>query len=280
MRITVTGGSGFIGAATVRALEGHEVTVFDHALGHDVRDPDDCDMAIEGADAVIHLAGVLGTAELFDQVQRAISVNVAGTANILDSCKRYGAAYVGITMPDCWPSLYQATKLAAVRIAESYHHNYGVPVTHIRAFNAYGPGQAHGPTHPQKIIPTFAWHAWRGLPMPIWGDGDQTVDLVHVDHIARCLAKAAEGGAFFGCGETWDACSGFELTVLDVARRVGAICGSTKVEFLPMRAGELEHTKLCGTDGVFGFDLDLRVRDELFREAVESYAPAVMEAVA
>lgn len=277
MNVTVTGSSGFIGAATVARLEsaGHTVTRFDRTLDLDVRDPDNCDQAIEGADAVIHLAGVLGTSELFDQVQRAISINVAGTANVLDACRRHGAAYVGITMPDCWPSLYQATKLCGVRIAEAYHHAHGVPVTHVRAFNAYGPGQAHGPGHPQKIIPTFAWHASRGLPMPIWGDGSQTVDLVHVDWIAKMLADCATHD--LASGLTFDAGSGQEMSVINVARYIGAIFGSTLVEFLPMRAGELEHTKLCAREpGWFGF---AKALDRLGETAL-GYAPEVIEAAA
>lgn len=286
MRVVVTGSAGFIGRATVTALEadGHAVVRFDTSNGHDVRDDLAVDKMFRGADAVIHLAGVLGTSELFDQAQQAVTVNVGGAVNVLDACKRHGLAYVGISMPDCWPSLYQATKLAGVRIAAAYQHAHGVPVTHVRAFNAYGPGQAHGPGHPQKIVPTFAAKAWAGEAMPIWGDGSQTVDLVHVDHIASCLATAAVesvAGTFgFGQAETWDAGSGLELSVLDVARLVGARCGSTRVEFLPMRAGELDHTRLCATEpGPFPYDLPaVRVGgivDPRLTDTIDAYAAKV-----
>jgi len=75
-------------------------------------------------------------------------------------------------------------------MATAWHHAYDVGVSHVRAYNAYGPGQAYGPGHPQKILPTFARAAWEGRPIPIWGDGEQTVDLVHSDDVARMLVDA------------------------------------------------------------------------------------------
>jgi hypothetical protein len=90
--------------------------------------------------------------------------------------------------------VYTATKVAATRLASAYHHTHGLPVSHVRAFNAFGPGQAHGPGHPQKIIPTFAVEAWAGRPIPIWGDGNQTVDLIHTSDLARMLVDAIDHG--------------------------------------------------------------------------------------
>jgi UDP-glucose 4-epimerase len=278
MRIALTGSAGLIGSATARiaADRGHEIIPIDRAHGIDILDAFKLSREVKGADAVIHLAGMLGTSELFDEPAAAVNVNVVGTLSVLNAARDTDAAYVGITMPDsAWPSVYQATKLAATRLAEAYHHRYGFPVTHIRAFNAYGPGQAHGPGHPQKIIPTFAWSSWRGEAMPIWGDGSQTVDLVHVDDIAWRLVAAAEGGPMTGRGQTWDAGSGVETSVLEVARAVGEITGNPEVKHLPMRAGETVGTRLHATQfgpwppaGWLPFNQDPR-----FAETVESYRP-------
>jgi UDP-glucose 4-epimerase len=276
MRIALTGSAGLIGRATVRLAElhGHEVVPIDRTHGIDILDAETLSREIKGTDAIIHLAGTLGTSELFEHVEYAIDVNIHGTVNVLKAAVDADAAYVGITMPESpWRNVYAATKGCAVHLAEAFHLRYGLPVTHLRAFNAYGVGQAHGPGHPQKIVPTFAWSSWVGLPMPINGMGDQTVDLVHVDDIAWRLVAAAEGGPQTGGGETWDAGSGVESSVLEVARAVGEITGNRDIEHLPMRAGETPGTRLHATQfgpwppaGRLPFSGDPR-----FRETVESY---------
>ena len=164
MKIVVTGGGGFIGNATrLYAQElGHEVWTFDRADGHDVMGDLE---GLKGADTVIHLAGLLGTHELFNTVQDAIDINITGSYRVMDWCLNNDASYVGIAMPDAFPSIYTATKIATQRLATALHHSRGLRVSHVRAFNAYGPGQKHGPGHPQKIIPTFATAAWRQDPI-------------------------------------------------------------------------------------------------------------------
>lgn len=239
MRIAVTGGSGFIGRAVIMTGEtmGHTMMSFDRADGRDVLGRLG-DMADFKPDAVVHLAGVLGTHELFDSAENAVEVNVIGTLRILNFCRDYRAGYVGITMPPVFRSVYTATKICADRLATAWHHEYGVPVAKVRAFNAFGPGQKHGPGHPQKIIPTFATHAWKREPIPIWGDGNQTVDLIDVVQIARIIMVAVLPE---NCEDlTFDAGSGQAMTVNDVAAYVNEIAGSTAgVEYLPMRRGEV-----------------------------------------
>lgn len=234
MRIAVTGGHGFLGQAAIRAAEdaGHDVWSFDRSDGNDILGPLD---GLEGADAVIHLAGVLGTSELFEDPEKAVDVNVTGTLRVLQWCRRNGARYTGITMLPVFPSVYTATKVCAQRLATAWHLAYGVPVSHVRAFNAYGPGQAHGPGHPQKILPTFAHHAWRGEPLPVWGDGTQTVDLVHADDVGRMLVEATA----FGGDDVFDAGTGLAVTVNQLAEFVNAVTlNRGGVRNLPMRTGE------------------------------------------
>jgi len=234
LKIAITGGSGFLGQAAVRYAQeaGHEAWAFDRADGNDILG------SLEGlrdADIVIHLAGMLGTSELFDEVEKAVQVNVIGTTRILDWCRDNSAGYVGIGMPPVFPSVYTATKVCATRLATAYHVAYGVPVSHVRAFNAYGPGQKYGPGHPQKIVPTFARYAWEGRPLPIWGDGEQTTDLVHTDDVARMLVDAAGHGD----DVTFDAGTGVAVTVNELASFVLDATGSKGgVEHLPMRIGE------------------------------------------
>ncbi len=245
MKIAVTGGSGFIGRAAIQEAEqaGYEAWSFDRASGHDVLG----DLSgLKDADAVVHLAGMLGTSELFDDPENAVKVNVVGTLRILNWCRDNGAAYVGITMPPVFPSVYTATKVCSQRLATAWHLAYGVPVSHVRAFNAYGPHQAYGPGHPQKIMPTFARAGWNNRPIPVWGDGKQTIDLVHSEDVGRMLVEAC----FYGNDEVFDAGTGVSITVNEFAQRVLEVTGSTAgIEYAPMRKGEKQTNIVAEGDG-------------------------------
>lgn len=239
MKVLVTGGDGFIGQATVKMLRkhGHEVDVFDIRRENDITSHYYTVRALKSKDAVIHLAGLLGTHELFDNPYDAMDVNIKGTLNVLEGCVEHRVRYVGIGMLEVFPSIYTATKIASKAFITAYHHNYGIPVTNVRAFNAYGPEQLHGPGHPRKIIPALSIEGWRNEPLKLWGDGSQMVDLIHVDAVADVLVQALNAP---GQNETIDAGTRTGMTVNDVADIVLQVTGSTAgVEHLPMRRGEI-----------------------------------------
>lgn len=288
MKVLVTGGNGWIGRATCRELErqGHEYVTFDRHPGPrsalqdsplDVREELQVYGAVSGADHVIHLAGVLGTHELLEAVHQAVDINVMGSINVIAACVKYDVPLTQITMPRVNPSVYAATKSCAMDLAEAMRIAEGLKVTYVRAYNAYGPGQAYGGDHPQKIIPTFASHAWAGKSLPVWGDGMLWCDLVHVDDVARMLVASME----FGDGQVFDAGSGYPQTVLEVARKVIAIVeeegdGSpVGITHLPPRKGE--RTESTDRDVAKGEGWDLLqgwrpiFDPERFREAVVSY---------
>jgi len=238
-KVLVTGGEGFIGTPVMAELARRDYEPESYGLAEGgVENFRNLRQKVEGCEFVIHLAGVLGTHELGENVatiKNAVSVNVNGTVNVLEACLQAGARYVGITMPQVFPSVYTATKVAATRLATFYHRDYGVPVSHVRAFNAFGPGQAYGPGHPQKIVPTFVINALRGTPIPIWGDGDQGVDLVHTADLATMLVDAAA----FGDDDVFDGGTGEMHTVEEFAKLVIHLTdSSSEIEHLPMRRGE------------------------------------------
>lgn len=274
MTILVTGGDGWIGSAVRRRLSelDRDSVSFDRTSGNDVRDPDDVAAAVKSVDYVIHLAGVLGTHELFDRPQTAVEVNVLGTLNVIEACATQGVGLTMITIPDVNPSLYAATKFCGQRMANVYAQSHGLHVNFVRAFNVYGPGQAVGDGHPQKIVPTFATRAWAGEPIPVWGDGRLWVDLVHVDDVADVLVRATEVGTL----RTIDAGTGHRQRVIEVAGLVNEIAGSQAgILLLPPRVGERAAPTPGDYAGGIGWELlehkPPRWSRELFIEAVESY---------
>lgn len=266
MRVVVTGGAGFIGSRVVAHLErqGHDPVVLDHATGGDITKP----ISVE-ADHVIHLAGVLGTDELFDTPEHAVDVNVKGTLNVLRWCVEQGAGYTDITMPPVFPSVYTATKLCAGHLAKAWRQAYQVPTSHVRAFNAFGAGQKHGAGHPRKIIPAFATEAWGRQPLLVWGDGEQTVDLIHVDDVARMLVDAVQ----YGNGEVFDAGTGTAFTVNEVAGMVTRVVGGGAVRHMPMRRGETPTSIVAEGEGWELLDWKPQFRHDELVDTVMWYRP-------
>lgn len=243
MKIAVTGGKGFIGSAVAHWAEyqGHEVSFFDRRDGNDIMGPLD---ALDGAEAVIHLAGVIGTMELFDTVEEAVRVNVEGSARIMRWCLEHDAQYTGILVPFVFPSIYCVTKEATARLASVLHTEQGLKVSHVTAFNAHGPGQAYGPGHPQKFGPTFSIAAWNNKPIPIWGDGGNLVDAVAVGDVGRMLVDAVHHSD----DVVFDGGTGTSVTVKEIADYVIEYTGSTGgIDFLPMRRGERERANVPAT---------------------------------
>jgi UDP-glucose 4-epimerase len=270
VKVAITGSGGFIGNAVKRQLPDAGIVEIDRRYGQDIRSSD-LHALFRGCDAVIHLAGVLGTSELFDNVQEAIDVNVTGTLRVLEACRDVGVGYVGITMHDKFPSVYTATKLAATRLASAFHNAYELPVCHVRAFNAYGPGQAYGPGHPRKIIPAMSIEGWSNEPITVWGDGNQTVDLIHTDELARILVEATQ----FGDDCTIDAGTGVALPVNQIAELVIEVTESKAgIRYLPMRPGEVA-SRICA-EGV-GWERLSRPPRQLpeLRETIASYQSAI-----
>lgn len=277
MRVLITGGSGWIGSAAAHLLReyGHEPVSFDRRTGGDIRNVPDLDDAVSHVDHVIHLAGVLGTHELLGVPLQAVDINVVGGMNVINACVNHQVGLTEITMPRVNPSIYAATKACAMDLALAFLDAGRLSVNFVRAYNAYGPGQAYGGDHPQKILPTFASHAWARKALPVWGDGSLWVDLVHVDDVARVLVEAMQQP---GDGQVYDAGSGYPQTVLAVARTVNDLTGNIKgIDFLPPRKGERSKSTEADVARGEGWDRLGGWRPvfdpELFRRAVESYRP-------
>lgn len=233
-RVLVTGGEGFLGRYVKEYLSLLEIpfdTLDLHGVPtwrHDITFP--LPSAVSGYSHIIHMAGLLGTHELFGDVMNAIDVNIKGTINVLNLARKEKAEFRGITMDHVWVNPYETTKLAAERLGEAWGREYDFPVKYTTVYNAFGEHQAVGGRHPQKIVPTFALRAFEGKPIPVWGDGEQVVDLIYAGVIAHILVH--------GCD--YDGGRGIPMTVNEVAEKVWNIVrdDEPRIQHLPMRMGE------------------------------------------
>jgi UDP-glucose 4-epimerase len=259
-RAVVVGGSGFIGGEVVSALlaAGDEVVVFDRSVSQgrvdarfgrhaaravrgDIGDPEALRAAFARADEVYHLAGALGTSELDAQLRHAVEANVIGAVNVFEAAARAGVTTVFLaSKPNVWLNAYSITKHAAEQLAQLVAERDGVRVCALRFFNAYGPRQSLRPV--RKIVPTFAAQALRGQPLGVFGDGEQTVDMILAADAGRLaveLVRSGHAGPPIDCGR------GVAMTVNEVAAAVNAYLGNRAgVTHLPMRPGETPGTRL------------------------------------
>ena len=189
-RVCVTGADGFIGSHLVDGLvtAGSEVTALaqynsdgshgwlddlssatlDKIAIHrlDIRDPGAMDRLIEGHDTVFHLAALIAIPYSYSAPQSYVDVNVTGTLNILEACRRHGVGRIiqtstsevygtALTRPitEDHPlqaqSPYAASKIASDMLAQSYARSFNLPVIILRPFNTYGPRQSE-----RAVIPT------------------------------------------------------------------------------------------------------------------------------
>lgn len=256
MRVLVTGSSGFIGQHVRRALEAdaHTVIPFDRPL--DIRHPAELARYCENADAVINLAGVLGTPELLGQEAAVAEVNVIGACNVYDAAKRRGIPVVQIgTGHKGQPNTYAITKACAEDLGLARAYWLGDKITVVRAFHVYGPGQLpgppHGPATVHKFFPTFACRALRGEPLELHGSGGQLIDPIHVSLVARLLARVAVEGHWHG--KVVEAGMGVPIAVRDIAAQIAELAGQgSKLTDVPPRMGEPEWSRVVADDRPLG----------------------------
>jgi UDP-glucose 4-epimerase len=249
-RIMVTGGAGFIGSAVRRVVEGQgdEFVSFDSP--NDVRDPGAVIDCMASCDGVIHLAGILGTTETLEQEELLVGVNVGGALTVADAAHKHGIPMVQIgTGHRGQLNVYAITKACAEDLILARVEWGGLQANIVRAYHAYGPGQKapppYGKSTVRKIIPAFVCAALRGDPLYVNGTGGQTIDLVHVDDVAKVLVDGLEAPY----GRTIEAGTGHAVTVVQAALDVIQGCESTsEIEFVPMRAGEPPTSQVVATE--------------------------------
>ena len=227
MKILVTGGAGFIGSHVVDAFlaAGHEVCVVDdlstgfrHNLPDglrlhevDIRDPRLAEVfEAEKPEIVSHQAARANVRESFEKPQLYADVNVVGSVNVLECCRRFGARKViyastggavygepqWLPVPEDHPvnplDPYGASKHHVEHYLHLYAANFGLRFTALRYPNVYGPRQ--DPNGEAGVVAIFAQKMLRGHEPVINGTGEQERDFVSVTDIARAGVLALSRG--------------------------------------------------------------------------------------
>ena len=275
MRYFVTGGAGFIGSNYVRGLLdgrwGNDVTgvtVFDaftyagnpHNLElvssdprltvvkGDIREVAQVMASLPGHDVVVHFAAESHVDRSIESSSVFMSTNVLGTHTLLEATMKSSVpVFVHISTDEVYGSIeagswdedeplmpnspYAASKASSDLVARSYHRTYGLDVRITRCSNNFGPYQ-----YPEKVIPLFITNLIEGMKVPLYGDGKNVRDWLHVNDHCRGIELVVQDGR---AGEIYNIGGGTELSNKELTiALLGAMgFGEERVEWVADRLG-------------------------------------------
>ena len=250
MRILVTGGAGFIGsnfvkkcitsqfsaidsvivldsltyAGTLTNFTSAELSQFEFVHG-DIRDLDLVNNLISRVDAIVNFAAESHVDRSIDGSTEFISTNIIGTHNLLEAVrKQENIRFLQVSTDEVYGSIsegawsenepllpnspYSASKASADLLVRSYFRTHGLDVVTTRCSNNYGPNQ-----YPEKIIPLFVTNLIDNLKIPVYGDGKNSRDWLHVDDHCFGIYLALNSGK---AGEIYNIGGGAELSNIDL----------------------------------------------------------------
>jgi dTDP-glucose 4,6-dehydratase len=255
VKLFVTGGAGFIGSNFTRmvlsdrlpGLEGAEVTVFDaltysgtmtnlgtvkdsarfNFVHGDIRDENAVKGALPGHDVIVHFAAESHVDRSVSNSRIFVDTNVLGTQTLLDAALELGLdRFVHVSTDEVYGSIdegswneeepllpnspYSASKAGSDLLVRSYHVTHGLNASITRCSNNYG---FHH--FPEKVIPLFVTNLLDGHHVPLYGDGANVRDWLHVDDHCRGIAAVTTGGR---AGEIYNIGGGTELSNLELTK--------------------------------------------------------------
>lgn len=255
MRLFVTGGAGFIGSNFVRmvidgrlpGLEDAHTTVFDSLtysgtltnlesvkdsprfsfIQGDIRDSTAVREALPGHEAIVHFAAESHVDRSVNDSRIFVETNVVGTQTLLDQAMALNIPrFVHISTDEVYGSIesgswdenepllpnspYSASKAASDLLVRSYHVTHGLNASITRCSNNYGPHH-----FPEKVIPLFVTNLLDGKKVPLYGDGENIRDWLHVEDHCRGIALVLQNGR---PGEVYNIGGGAELSNSELTR--------------------------------------------------------------
>jgi dTDP-glucose 4,6-dehydratase len=309
VRLLVTGAAGFIGSHYVRTLlsggydgfEDAEVTVLDKLtyagnpanlapvagssryrfVRGDIADAALLRDLLPGHDVVVNFAAESHVDRSIDHAADFVATNVVGAQTLFDACLKaeiprvvhvstdevYGSIDAG-SWTEEWPlepnSPYSASKAAADLFARAYHRTHGLPVVVTRCSNNYGPYQ-----YPEKVIPLFVTNLLDGKPVPLYGDGGNVRDWLHVDDHCRGIQTALVKG---DPGRVYNIGGGTELTNRELTARIVDAMGASWDDVVQPVADRKGHDRRYSLDDSLLRGLGYAPRHDLATGLAETIA--------
>jgi len=307
MRYFVTGGAGFIGSNYVRGLlDGRwgasveAVTVFDvftyagnphnldpvasdsrlRVVKGDIRVQEEILPALAGHDVIVHFAAESHVDRSIESSSVFISTNVLGTQQLLESALKTGiSTFIHVSTDEVYGSIeegswdenepllpnspYAASKASSDLVARSYFRTHGLDVRITRCSNNFGPYQ-----FPEKVIPLFITNLIEGRNVPLYGDGKNVRDWLHVNDHCRGIDLVLNGGR---AGEIYNIGGGTELSNKELTFMLLDQFGFGD-EHVNWVADRLGHDRRYSVDWT-------KIRDELGYEPKESLTDTIANVV-
>lgn len=293
-RVCITGGAGFVGVNLVAALTehgGYDITVIDdETLGDrrhvepfgvryidsDIRDEAALNAALDGQDAVVHLAANTRVMDSIERPAYNFDVNVVGSYKLLEACRTLGVPRViaastgGAILGDAPAPVHEAmvanplapygsSKLAMEGYMSGYAGAFGLKCSALRFSNVYGPRSFHK----GSVVAHFYKQILAGETLVVHGDGTQARDFLYVEDLVEGIRKAMESdlSGVFQLG------AGRPTTVNELIDLMREVTGRRDIDvhYAPFRAGEI-HTTWCNIDkakDAFGYDPSTPLKDGL-----------------
>jgi len=320
--VLITGGCGFIGTNLVKYLseKGCKVRILDKLLTNsivwqergktsitrepvlstvdlmlgDIRDREIVDKAVDGIDAVVHLAANTGVVDSLSNPIENWDTNVNGTINVLEACchagvRKFILASSNAAVGDQTPPIdelkvpqpmspYGASKLAGEALCSAYYYSFGLNTICLRFTNCYGPYSEHK----TSVIAKYINWARQGKPIVIYGDGSQTRDFIHVDDICQAIylsLRYSESGLQNSEPHIFQVGNGTETSIKQLAELIKDIAAKYRLKTIgsqlldsqlptihkPKRKGEIErnYSDITKAKNILGFEPKLKLREGL-----------------
>lgn len=305
-KIFITGGAGFIANTLIRHyIERNRIVVYDNfhrdtltgsglsqhpnveVVRGDVLDFECLSKSMQGADIVVHAAGIAGIDTVIKNPVQTMRVNMLGTANALEAARVNNVVdrFIDFSTSEVFGSMafrsseedatvagsagearwtYAVSKLAGEHLAHAYYAQYKLPVVTVRPFNVYGPGQTG-----EGAIQIFIKRALMNQDIKIDGDGNQIRAWCYVDDFVDCLIRCLEDdkaiGESFNLGNARAV-----ITILGLAQTVCRVLNSqSKIVFEPPLSADIaiRIPSVRKAQEVLGFKAQVDLEEGILRTA-------------